>query len=190
VLSVLLILVALIDITQIYFIRSIVFVSGLILAFLVGIYFLVQQRISFLKELLGTLLYSGGVLLIPLSVSNQWNFPIVLLMLQFGIIVFINLLLFSWFDKPKDEKDQQRSFATTFGLVITKRILVGLFVLAGVLTVVQIIFWFDMNAILILTLMTVSLLIIFLKKDYFEKEDRYRLLGDAVFLFPLIYLLF
>jgi 4-hydroxybenzoate polyprenyltransferase len=190
-LLVLLAVTALIDLTQIYFIRSIVFIDGLVLAFLVGIYFLVQQRIGFLKELLGTLLYTGGVLLIPLSVGNQFPSSIILLILQFGITAWINLLLFSWIDKPRDEKDKHHSFATTFGLMVTQRILLFLFTVVAVLAIIQLLmFSFYTMATLILTLMTTFLLLIFLKKDYFEKNDRYRLLGDAVFLLPTLYILY
>lgn len=185
------ILAIVIDVTQIYFIRSIVFLAGLGLAFLVMIYFLVQQRLGFLKELFGTLLYTGGVLLIPLSVKNQLNALSILLILQFGITAWINLLLFSWIDKPRDEKDKHKSFATTFGQNVTRKILVFLFVANAILTIVQLTkFSFNSMAIMIFILMNAFLLLIFLRKNYFERGDRYRLLGDAVFLLPLIYILF
>jgi hypothetical protein len=189
-LSLLLLIAIIIDATQIYFIRSMVFVSGLELAFLVGVYFLVQRQIGFLKELLGTLLYTGGVLLVPYSLNNQWSLETILLIIQFGIIVWINLLLFSWIDKPRDEKDRHRSFATIFGLRLTKMILIFLFVVVTILSAVQLAFFLpDVKTIGTLTLMAIVLLMIFLNKDYFEKEDRYRLLGDAVFLLPILYLI-
>jgi 4-hydroxybenzoate polyprenyltransferase len=188
-LTLLLIVVALIDVTQIYFLRRKVFMDGLVLAFLVGIYFLVQQRIPFLKELLGTLLYTGGVVLIPMSVNDQLSVSTILLILQFGITAWVNLLLFSWIDKPRDEKDKHRSFATTFGYRVTQGVLSFLFVVIAVLVVIQSVFFFDMRAIAIITLMGIILLLIFWKRDYFEKEDRYRLLGDAIFLLPIFYLI-
>lgn len=186
----LLIVVTLIDISQIYFLRRIVFIGGLFLTFLVGIYFLVQQRVPFLKELLGTLLYTGGVLLIPWSVSNQLSFPILLLIIQFGITAWINLLLFSMIDQPRDEKDKHGSFATAFGLKVTQGVLLFLFSVATTLAAIQFIM-FSLNriTILVLFLMDMFLLLIFFKRDYFEKEDRYRLLGDAVFLLPIVYLI-
>jgi 4-hydroxybenzoate polyprenyltransferase len=186
----LLIIAILVDVSQVYFLRSIVFMDGLFLAFLVGIYFLIQQRIGFLKELLGAILYTAGVLLIPLSVNDQLSLPFILLIVQFGTIAWINLLLFSWIDKPMDEKDKHHSFATTFGFVITQRVLLFLFSVIAVLMVIQLlIFPINALAIWILSLMAMFLLWIFLKRDYFEKEDRYRLLGDAVFLLPIIYLI-
>lgn len=190
-LLILLVLAICIDMTQIYFIRSMVFIAGLGLAFLVGIYFLVQERIGFLKELLGALLYTGGVLLIPLSVNNDVSAPVMLLIFQFGVIAWINLLLFSLIDQPKDEKDKHRSFTTTFGLRVTRNILRFLFVATAALTVAQLaLFSFDVAATLTLALMALVLLLIFVKKDFFEKDDRYRILGDAVFLLPVVYTLF
>ena len=189
ILLIVLVVAVLVDVTQIYFIRSMVFMAGLVLAFLVLIYFLIQQRIGFVKELLGTLLYTGGVLLIPLSVNHQFSLTTSLLILQFGITVWINLLLFSWIDKPRDEKDKHHSFATTFGFKITQRVLLFLFAIVAFLAVIQwAMFSFDTMATLTILFMDTLLLLIFIKNDYFEKEDRYRLLGDAVFVLPIIYI--
>ena len=187
----LLFVAVIIDATQIYFIRSMVFLAGLGLSFLVVIYFLVQQKIGFLKEFLGAILYTGGVVLIPLSIKSQVSIPFILLILQFGMTAWINLLLFSLIDQPKDEKDLHRSFATTFGLRATQNILLFLFVATVVLTLAQLtLFSFDAVATLTLSIMTMLLVLIFLRREYFEKNDRYRLLGDAIFLLPLIYILF
>jgi 4-hydroxybenzoate polyprenyltransferase len=176
---------------QIYFIRTIVFIAGLWLAFLVGIYFLIQQRTGFLKELLGALLYTGGVLLIPLSIKKELPSLLILPVLQFGITAWINLLLFSWIDQRRDEKDEHQSFATSLGQKATKKVLVFLFLVSLSLAIAQgCLFRSTVNASIIITLMNAILLLIFLKRDFFEKEDRYRLLGDAVFLLPLVYLLF
>jgi len=41
----------------------------------------------------------------------------------------------------------------------------------------------------ILVGMNSVLVVIFFNKQYFEKEDRYRLVGDAIFLLPLLYIL-
>jgi len=180
-----------VDLSQIYFIRSIVFKAGLGLAFLVVIYFLIQQRIGFLKELLGTVLYTAGVLLIPLSVKSRISSSDILLILQFGMIVWINLLLFSLIDQPRDEKDSHQSFATSLGQGITKKALVFLFSVSMGLVLSQLFLSSSVTgATIVMVLMNALLLLIFLKRDFFEKEDRYRLLGDAVFLLPLIYLLF
>jgi len=185
------ILAIVVDATQIYFIRRVVFFSGLWLSLLVAVYFLIQQRFGFMKELLGSLLYTGGVLLIPLSVKGYIPGPFILPVLQFGMVAWINLLLFSMIDQWRDEKDHHPSFATTFGQAVTGRVLLFLFILSALLSVIQLsLFPSKPLATLILVLMSIFLLFIFLKKKYFEREDRYRLLGDAVFMLPFIYLLF
>ncbi|HLZ16343.1 MAG TPA: hypothetical protein VKQ08_04860, partial [Cyclobacteriaceae bacterium] len=190
ILSVAVIVGVAVDITQIYFIRSIAFFDGLRLSLLVGVYFLVQQRLGFLKELMAALLYTGGVLLIPFSVKGQVPLPLIFLVSQFGVTAWINLLLFSWIDQLRDERDTHRSFATTFGDQATKRGLIFLFTVNGMLTLVQFYLGSPNSRVLLTTLsMNILLLLIFMKKDFFEKGDRYRLVGDAVFLLPVIYLL-
>ena len=187
----LLFIAVLVDAAQIYFIRTIVFYAGLWLSLLVGIYFLVQRRLGFLKELFGTLLYTGGVLLIPFSMRTHVAVPVIFIVGQFAVTALINLLLFSWIDRSRDERDKHQSFATAFGSKTTRLILISLFVGNAILTVLQFVFSPDMAfATSILVLMNSILLLIFVKKDYFEKEDRYRLLGDAIFMLPLLYILF
>ena len=102
----LLVIAAIIDASQLFFIRKTVFVVGLALAFIIVIYFLLQRNLRFLKELIGALLYTGGVLLIPWSVKNtSYDSAQLILITQFVITALINLLLFSWFDKSQDERD-------------------------------------------------------------------------------------
>jgi len=185
----LLIIAVLIDATQLFFIRKTVFIVGLALALLITIYFLLQRYLRFLKELIGALLYTGGVLLIPWSVKNtSYDSVQIILITQFIITALINLLLFSWFDKNQDEQDQHSSFATTMGWDATKNFIIALFFLQAILAVVQFAIW-EEKPVIIVVLMNVLLLLIFINRKYFEAEDRYRLLGDAVFFVPLIYLL-
>jgi len=188
-LFVLLVIASVIDATQLFFIRKTVFFEGLGLAFFIAIYFLLQRYLKFLKEMIGALLYTGGVLLIPLSVKNaNLNSVQLILVVQFVITALINLLLFSWFDKNRDEQDRHSSFATTMGRDATKNFLMALFFFQAVLAFVQFARR-DTGPTEIMILMNVLLLVIFIKRKYFEAEDRYRLLGDAIFFVPLIYVL-
>lgn len=184
----LLVLALAVDSAQLFFIREIVFIEGLGLAGVILVYFLIQRSLKFLKELMGALLYSGGVLLIPWSVktSEPTNIQLILIA-QFALTALINLLLFSWFDKTQDEKDLQSSFATILGEGTTKRSLITLFFVQAVLSGTMI--FTNEKAAFVLIPMNALLLLIVIKKKYFEVNDRYRLLGDAVFLLPTIYLL-
>lgn len=183
----LLIVFTIVDGTQLFYIRKVVFIQGLGLAAAIVIYFLLQRSLKFLKEVIGSLLYTGGVLLIPLSLkSESLSYGQLVLIIQFAITALINLLLFSWFDKSQDEQDQHSSFATTMGVDTTKIFLTVLFFIQAILTSIQFASG-HMTPAMILVLMNTLLLLIYMKRKYFEVDSRYRFLGDAVFFVPLIY---
>ncbi len=186
VLLMVMIVALLVDATQVILIRKSVFIEGLLLALIVAIYFLLQQRLKFLKEFVGALLYTYGVLLIPLSVRIEVLTPAqMVLMIQFGLTALINLMLFSWFDFQHDARDEQQSFTTTFGERTTKKFIMVLFLIMVLLSALQFMVSYNSSASTILILMNAMLLFIFLNKEYFKVNDRYRLLGDSIFIFPL-----
>ena len=186
-----LLLAAAVDAIQLIFIRKIVLVEGFALAIVITIYFLLHRYLKFFKEVIGAVLYCGGVLLIPWSLKNDGiTIHHLLLIAQFAITALINLFLFSWFGIDQDIKDEHSSFATVMGEQATKYSIAILFFVQGAITLVLLAFGF---AILLpaITLFTMNALLFILltNKKYFEENDRYRLLGDAVFFLPLIYVL-
>jgi 4-hydroxybenzoate polyprenyltransferase len=188
ILNPILVVAILIDVIQIFFIRKPVIIGGIVLAVLVIVYFFVQRYLVYFKEIFGAFLYAGGVILAPLSLIDQPVTPMqIMLMLQFALTALINLLLFTWFDRERDQQDSHQSFTTIFGEKATQTILSILFILNASLTAIQLKNGAAIPAV-ILMLMNVILLFILLNKKYFEVNDRYRLLGDAVFLLPIIYL--
>lgn len=184
-----LIIGVMIDVIQLFYIRKIVFMQGLGLAGIILIYLLAQRSLKFLKEVTGAILYAGGVLLIPWSVKTSEATGLQLILItHFALTALINLLLFSWFDKMQDEQDRHSSFATVMGEEITKKSLVLLFFVQALLFS-TVLFTAQGRAAIVLMLMNVLLLLIFVRRKYFEINDRYRLLGDAVFLLPIIFIL-
>jgi hypothetical protein len=189
VLLVLAVIATMVDAIQLFFIRKVVFIDGLVLTIVILVYFLIQRSLKLFKELTGAVLYVGGVLLIPWSVKDihATGYEIMLI-IQFALTALINLVLFSWFDKQQDEQDRQSSFATVMGENPTKNSLVSLFVIQACIAV-TLIFIGDARPVVVLIMMNTLLLTIFLNKKYFETNDRYRLLGDAIFLLPIVYIL-
>ena len=180
-----------VDAVVILYTRKPVLEWGLILAGIVILYLIVQRYLKIFKELFVACIYTCGVLLPALSVSTILLTTYhTLLVIQFGMIAFINLLIFSWFDSENDRKDRQYSFVTILGKPLTTlciwilsvtSILMGLFI-----------FRIDNNheqPVLTLILMNVILLMLFLTHKQVQHNNLYRLLGDAVFLIPGIYLL-
>jgi hypothetical protein len=189
-LVVLLFVAVVIDGLFLFSIRRPVLIGGLVLGFIIAAYFFLQRYFKFLKEFFAAILYCGGVFLVPLSLnSDPLTTGHVILLFQFFTTALINLLLFSWFDYADDKKDHRQSLATYFGVNATRILLIILFVInAALMTISFLEYSILVYATLVLVMMNLLLLIILLKKRFFIVNDRYRLLGDAVFLLPFFYL--
>jgi len=180
-----------IDGVMISFLRKPVFYSGLVLAGAVIIYLAVQRNLKYTKEFCGALLYSVGVLLPAWSLSSVGiNLSRGLFVAEFCITVLCNLLLFSLFDHHHDLRDHHQSFVTVMGNKRTRLLLSILFVINGVLMMLHFFSLANNQGILLAILfMNLLLLVIFVFHERFEADDRYRLVGDAVFLVPLFFFL-
>jgi 4-hydroxybenzoate polyprenyltransferase len=170
----------------ILFIRHQVFVAGLFVALTVGIYFLINRYLKFMKEFFIAIVYTIGVLLPSVTVTQQswseWPWTIIA---QFSLTALINLILFSWFDYERDLRDGNISFVTVLGEKTSRAFISILFIASATLAVIG----FSLAGSIILG-MNVILLITFIFHRYFAIHDRFRILGDFVFMIPLAYLLF
>ncbi|HEX6224384.1 MAG TPA: hypothetical protein VFZ52_08240 [Chryseolinea sp.] len=185
-----LVIAVLVDALTIFFIRRQVLAWGLVLWAIVVLYLTVQQFLRFLKEFFIAGLYTWGVLLLSITVTSiDLGVHHTLLIVQFAIAAWINLVLFSWFDHVFDERDEQNSFVTIMGNRTTIFFLYGLFAASALITLVQVMVFTISGPVMILAFMIIILLIIFLLRRSLAKNDLYRLLGDAVFLMPAIYLI-
>lgn len=170
----------------ILFIRHRVLVAGLYIAAVVGIYFLINRYLKFMKEIFIAIVYTIGVLLPSVSVTQQqmYEWPW-LIILSFSVTALINLIVFSWFDRARDLRDGNISFVTVLGEQTSRTVIVLLFLLVTVLTTISL-----SAAGIVILLMNALLLITFIFHRYFSRHDRFRILGDFVFMLPLLYLLF
>ena len=118
------------------------------------------------------------------------NFPLALIIGEFMLTALLNLLLFSWFDRDNDREDKRESFVTLAGERGSKGFVVALFLLNSVLMISTAFYIPTMTGnIAILMLMNGILAFMLIRPNYFQPNDRFRILGDAVFLLPIIYLL-
>lgn len=180
-----------VDLIFVIFIRKIVFQWGLLLSGLMVLYFLTQQYLKYLKELIIALLFSFGVLLPSMATLQRHpDFFETIVMIEFFLTALLNLLLFSWFDRHNDLRDKRESIVTLLGEQTSKRVLQFVFLINMTLIVGS--FLYDPQMItktLVLFVMNAVLFFIFFRPYLFQVNDRFRLLGDGVFLFPIIYLL-
>ncbi|MCB0491982.1 MAG: hypothetical protein KDC93_06145 [Cyclobacteriaceae bacterium] len=187
---VLAIIILLAIIPLLFFIYESVLSMGIGLGALVVVYFIVQRKLGFLKELLGAVLYSVGVMLPVIALSElSFNSLIAIPSVLFFNTALINLVLFSWFDRDKDKLDNHPSLVTSVGDKVSKAILYFLFVLQVVLFFYAFDTGLNVSMLMVYTAMYLVLLLIFIKASWFALNDRYRLAGDAVFLFPLLYII-
>lgn len=178
------------NVITLYFIRRQIFEWGLILVMAVVFYLLIQHSLKFFKELFVAALYTAGVLLLSITTTEiELSLVHVLLIVQFGCIAWINLLLFSWFDDSVDTKHEQASFVTILGSRTTAYFLSGLFIASFFIIAVYVILKGPVTPIFVLAMMTGTLLLIFAFKNFFSEDDLYRLVGDAIFFLPVIFLL-
>ncbi len=173
-------------IVLLFFVRIQVLYGGLLLISAVALYLLLHRYLKIPKEMLISILYTCGVLLPSFMVTrlSLQTLPLASISM-FMLSALANLLVFSWYDYEKDQQDGFKSMAITLGKNKTKRIvwLIGL-VAVGLCWVEK-----DKTAALLIFSMIAVQVILISFPAFFVKHEAYRLLGDAAFMLPLLYLL-
>jgi len=168
----------------IFFIRKPVLIGGVYLIAGVGLYLLVQQYMKVSKEIVVALLYTMGVSLPSMAMTKTdlsvWPW---ILFLQFFLTALTNLMLFAWFDRDHDLHDGRLSFVTTVGEKVSRYLIWSMPLLAILLTAIS----EDKTASVFIAVDAFILLLIFASRTFFERHDRFRLLGDAIFFIPILY---
>ena len=172
----------------IFFLPPAITESGLALGFVVFLYLLFQRYLKFLKEVFIACLYTAGIMLPSFSFFQGALLPEHYLIIgKFTITALMNLLLFSLFDLEVDRDQEQHSFVTWFGPAATRYAIIFL----GLLNILSGLWlWgFDTRVAWIFITMNVLLIaVLFLKKEL-VRNNYYRIVGDAVFLIPAIYII-
>lgn len=183
-------LAGLANLALLYFIRKPVLLWGAGLCVLVIFYILFQRRLAQFKEVVIALLYAAGVVLPALSQTSEgFSLQNILILASFMLTALTNLILFSWFEFEIDVMDGHTSIVTFLGQMDTRRLIKILFFTQTVMWLILLIFTSGWQESAVLILMNVPLLLLFLEPKRFFKNDAYRFIGDSVFLFPIIYLL-
>jgi hypothetical protein len=178
------------DVAMIFFMRKPVLEWGIALSFAVALYLVLQRYLKFIKEIFIAALYTCGVLLPSIAVSTSRLTPLqMLLIVQFFLVALLNLLLFSWFDKDTDRSDGQHSFVTILGEPLTVKTIWSIATINFFAGIFIYHYGGSRELELIFCFMTMLLLLIFLFSRYLYQNNVYRILGDAVFLILIVYLL-
>jgi len=178
-----LILIVLIAIVyRLCFIDHSILIGGSTLAFLSGIYLLLQKHLAGLglKELYIALIYTGGILLVPFVLVQIFSIPVFLLLF---LLSFSNLILFSRLEKEEDIKDRVISIAT---ILEGKRLESVILICISLGLLIVSLSSRDLMT-LYFTLAFVIYAILLFRASFLRKRNLYRLIGDGVFLFPVFF---
>lgn len=166
---------------------------GMIAAILVVVHLvlvnLLGTKISVLvqKELGVAITYSAGVVVGPLSMMKTIPQYLWWVLAQLFLCAFINLLEFSYYEKEVDKKQGQTSIARSIGKQFLEIIIYCMLAISLSINVYCLINFPSMIGIQIVLLAMYGVLtLVYIKKQFFAANERYRTWGDAVFLFPVI----
>lgn len=195
-LSLILVLVALVVLTTSlvsFSAKAIVTAMGILLV--VGVYFsllrwLPEKQKKFIpKELIIALIYVSGIWFVPLLFSTKTNSGHIVLILFVILLVWIETTVVSWYEYKTDVTDGHYSFTTVFGKERTRRILKRLVLLTISLLIISGLFFTEVScriSFLLLLIVASGLLLLVFKPGYFEKNERYRLMGESLFYLPAL----
>ena len=188
ILSALVLLMVAVDVVLAFFLPAAVLHAGLTLGVIVVLYLSFQRHLRFMKEIFVACLYTAGVLLPSVSTVSELVSPEHgLLVCKFVITALMNLLLFSFFDLQADRRQEQYSFGTSFGARSTSFgiVFLGLLNLSSGIWLWR----FDPALAAIFISMNALLLGILAFRRNLVQGNYYRMLGDAAFFIPVVYLL-
>ena len=113
----------------------------------------------------------------------------VILFAQVFMLALVNLLIISWYERDMDLKNDQMNLATiisgNFGIIILSLMCLHIFLSVIILTNGP---FFSSQV--VFALMWIVFLIVWLRQDYFSKQERYSTFVDGAFFLPILILLF
>jgi hypothetical protein len=146
-----------------------------------------------IKELGVAVVFTAGTWGLPWMVhhrlTGRWFGWPILVMLQYFLLALVNLIEFSIYEARSDAIDRQTSLVQYSGRSAAGRVTVALLILQSLLIVPALILWHSHPvafAEIVLQLMAVGLWIVLLFPRLAVRRERYRSLGDGVFLLPLL----
>jgi len=179
-------------------IPSATLMAGSILGVFVVMYFfslkLLEEGNLYHKEFSAAFLYTIGIFIGPVSIfQGALSNDIWILFIEYVLLASVNLLVFSMYEQLANEKSGFQSLLKTLGAEKIRIISWTLIAIVILLSVVSIIWFWEssdiLKAQLIILLMAICLLLVFINKGTLIRHERYRMVGDAIFFLPILYIL-
>lgn len=154
-------------------------------------YFLSRKYtfLRYLKEIFVALVVTIGFVITPL-VGNEESLNLTQLIYIFIIFYFINLsnlLIFSFFDRDRDHRDNMLTIAHLYSHRKLKRLIyLGIGMSTTILVISYINGHLTLISFFVFASMQLTLLFITSFPSYFKFSDRYRFFGDLIYLYPIV----
>lgn len=173
-------------------------VLGLALTVLVGGYFwwlyVSGAKPSCWKEFMVSFVYALGIFTGPVSLSEGplegW---LLIIFVQFALLAFVNLLEFSYFEQEIDQWHRFGSAVVAWGRKHTRRVVLGGLLAITLMSLGCLALWPENQLVfrsqMVLLSMTAVLGCIIFLPGYFGSKERFRVLGDGIFLLPSLFLI-
>lgn len=165
----------------IFFIPMMILLGGLALGVCSFIYLFIQHKLSFFlsKELYVAIVYSLGILMVPMIMNRSFELEILTLLF---LLTYINLLIFSRYEKEDDDRDGFKSIATQLSEIKLEHMILILLSTGFGLSLLKINF---LHIYFIIGFFIYALMMIFPHR--FKSHHLYRTVGDGVFLLPILF---
>lgn len=159
--------------------------SAVCVAYLMLVYFFKKLWV---KEILVAVVYATGIFLGPLTIKGQILAQDLLLLGELSVIAFLNLIVFSYYDAARDERDGFNSIVLRLGSKYSKMLIhstaLAIIGFSGSLAIVE-----GASIHLLYTCMGITLYSVYLLPGVYMTEDRFRTVGDGVFYLPAVFML-
>ncbi len=170
--------------TCLLFVQKSIMIGGSILVAFSTLYVVFQSSFAKLglKELYISIVYTLGILVAPIALSRSFDSYSFFLL---WILTYLNLIIFSWFERDDDVSDSFASIATKWGSdKLIKLILVisSLGFALGLLSISE----KGIYSIYLIIILIIFILLVF-NPAWAKQKSRYRTIGDAVFLLPILF---
>lgn len=165
----------------VFFIPAIIFFGGLVLGLFSLIYLFIQHKLSSIlsKELYVAVVYTMGIMMVPMLMKMTFKWEILIMLF---LLTFVNLIIYSWYEREDDFRDEFHSIATQLTSNQLEKIIVIILSLGLAISVLT----FNITHIYFITgFLIYSLMILF--TSWFRNDHRYRAIGDGVFLLPIFF---
>lgn len=178
----------------VFYLPANIIIFGIIITLFTGIYLLVVSKISYknnlqhYKEPITSFVYISAVF--GTTILHNPHIISLIIGFIFLLIVFQNLLLFSLMEFKKNTN--YYNLAEYFGIKKSNNVIIFITFLIVILGYYSLHFSasnYQNNVVIIEILMSIFLLVINLFDNYFLVNDRYRWVGDSIFLLPLLIIL-